>query len=155
MATTNQGTLSTPIIPSNCSSTTQRRMIPLKFVFPDSAVTSVPVEESISVSIDSVDTQTYTTGSTTTQDYIITLKISQVLSYCAGTLLGAKNRTRNKIYYDTFVFPGSSSTTVPNFTAQLDYTVFTNFSDCIAPNVAKIYNHVIAVTVTESTTPTA
>lgn len=153
MATTSQGTLSTPIITSDSPATTQRRMIPLKFVFPDSAIISAPMEESIEVSIESVDTKSYTVGSTTIPDYIVTLKINQVLSYCAGTLLGARNRTRNKVYYDTFVFPGDSSTTVPTFTAQLDYTVFNNFCDCIAPNIAKIYNHVIAVTVTSTTPP--
>ena len=82
MATTssNPTVTGTPISNSNNESpaTLQRKLIVLTFNLPDNIVTTSPIEDQITVAIDSVDEITFTNpDGTTSTDYLIIVKIIQ------------------------------------------------------------------------------
>ena len=86
MATTssNPTVTGTPISNSNNESpaTLQRKLIVLTFNL-------LPIEDQITVAIDSVDEITFTNpDGTTSTDYLIIVKIIQNLSYCTRSLVG-------------------------------------------------------------------
>ena len=139
--------------PNNESpATLQRKLIPLIFTVPDNIVTTAPVESNVTVRVDSIDTATTTRGDTTTTDYLVTVKITQTLSYCTRNLIGYRECTRTRTIYDVIIMPESSGASSPSITATYDYDVFVKYNNYIAPNIAKTRTQAIVVSVANSAT---
>lgn len=147
MATTNPTVIGTPISNPNDESPAkiQRKLIPLVFNLPDNIVTTSPVEDHITVTIDSIDVATTSENGSVeaSQDYIVVVKIVQTLSYCTRSLVGYKECTRTKTSYETFILP--KTTDIPNITASYDYDVYVTHCNYIVPNIAKSRIHTIVV----------
>lgn len=110
MATTssNPTVTGTPVSNPNNESpaTLQRKLIVLAFNLPDNIVTTSPIEDQITVTVDSVDTATFTNpDGTTNTDYLVIVKVVQNLSYCTRSLVGYREVTRTKTTYECFIMP--------------------------------------------------
>lgn len=108
MATTssNPTVTGTPVSNPNNESlaTLQRKLIVLAFNLPDNIVTTSPIEDQITVTVDSVDTATFTNpDGTTNTDYLVIVKVVQNLSYCTRSLVGYREVTRTKTTYECFI----------------------------------------------------
>lgn len=157
MATTssNPTVTGTPISNSNNESpaTLQRKLIVLTFNLPDNIVTTSPIEDQITVAIDSVDEITFTNpdGTTSTDDLII-VKIIQNLSYCTRSLVGYREATRTKTTYECFIMPKDTGATEPQISASYEYDAFITHCNYVVPNIAKTRNHAIVISVRNSAT---
>ena len=149
MATTSSNTTvtGTPISNSNNESpaTLQRKLIVLTFNLPDNIVTTSPIEDQITVTVDSVDTATFTNpDGTTNTDYLVMyymlkiVKVVQNLSYCTRSLVGYREVTRTKTTYECFIMPQEEGTSAPQISATYDYDVFINHCNYVVPNIAKM-----------------
>ncbi len=137
--------------------TLQRKLIVLAFNLPDNIVTTSPIEDQITVTVDSVDTATFTNpDGTTNTDYLIIVKIVQNLSYCTRSLVGYREVTRTKTTYECFIMPQEEGASAPQISTTYDYDVFINHCNYVVPNIARTRNHAIVVSVRNSaTTPSA
>lgn len=107
MATTssNPTVTGTPVSNPNNESpaTLQRKLIVLAFNLPDNIVTTSPIEDQITVTVDSVDTATFTNpDGTTNTDYLVIVKVVQNLSYCTRSLVGACKILEGEDEYNSY-----------------------------------------------------
>lgn len=141
-----QNVTGTPVSNPNNESpaTLQRKLIVLAFNLPDNIVTTSPIEDQITVTVDSVDTATFTNpDGTTNTDYLVIVKVVQNLSYCTRSLVGYREVTRTKTTYECFIMPQEES-------ATYDYDVFINHCNYVVPNIARTRNHAIVVSIRNS-----
>lgn len=155
MATTssNPTVTGTPVSNPNNESpaTLQRKLIVLAFNLPDNIVTTSPIEDQITVTVDSVDTATFTNpDGTTNTNYLVIVKVVQNLSYCTRSLVGYREVTRTKTTYECFIMPQEEGTSAPQISATYDYDVFINHCNYVVPNIARTRNHAIVVSIRNS-----
>ena len=166
MATTssNPTVTGTPVSNPNNESpaTLQRKLIVLAFNLPDNIVTTSPIEDQITVTVDSVDTATFTNpDGTTNTDYLVIVKVVQNLSYCTRSLVGYREVTRTKTTYECFIMPQEEGASAPQIcfkvafltlilSATYDYDVFINHCNYVVPNIARTRNHAIVVSIRNS-----
>ena len=131
--------------------TLQRKLIVLAFNLPDNIVTTSPIEDQITVTVDSVDTATFTNpDGTTNTDYLVIVKVVQNLSYCTRSLVGYREVTRTKTTYECFIMPQEEGASAPQISATYDYDVFINHCNYVVPNIARTRNHAIVVSIRNS-----
>lgn len=143
----------TPVSNPNNESpaTLQRKLIVLAFNLPDNIVTTSPIEDQITVTVDSVDTATFTNpDGTTNTDYLVIVKVVQNLSYCTRSLVGYREVTRTKTTYECFIMPQEEGASAPQISATYDYDVFINHCNYVVPNIARTRNHAIVVSIRNS-----
>lgn len=155
MATTssNPTVTGTPVSNPNNESpaTLQRKLIVLAFNLPDNIVTTSPIEDQITVTVDSVDTATFTNpDGTTNTDYLVIVKVVQNLSYCTRSLVGYREVTRTKTTYECFIMLQEEGASAPQISATYDYDVFINHCNYVVPNIARTRNHAIVVSIRNS-----